>query len=55
MKKENLDRLDFLKGSANEAKDILMEIEKLVEEICPVKAEKLSAIIWKLEAWQNSR
>lgn len=60
---EKLERLEFLRSAINSPKHKLMKIVSEIEEIAvEIKSEtwiraaqKLSNVIWKLEAWQNSK
>lgn len=51
---KNTSELERLKASANTAKDRLIEIEEALREAGFIReANSLSAIIGKLEIWQN--
>ena len=50
----NKEKVDEIKHDVNEPKSRLIRILSKLEEINTKEAEKLSKIIMKLEAWQNS-
>ena len=54
VKMNNKEKVDEIKHNVNEPKSRLIRILSKLEEINPKEAEKLSKIIMKLEAWQNS-
>lgn len=46
-------RLQHLKSEASSLKSRLIELHSKVAEVSLTEANKLDAIIWKLERWQN--
>lgn len=52
------EEIDDIKGDANRAKDLLMTLHEKLEELAEPKAlqeaQKLEAIIGRLEYWQNT-
>ena len=55
MKNENKQaRINYLKHEANRAKSLLMLIEREIEPLSKKEYRRLSAIIGRLERWQNT-
>lgn len=48
------DEIEFLKHEANQIKSRLIDIERRLEPLSVKEADRLSRIIGRLEAWQNS-
>ena len=52
---EKAQMLEHLKREISQHKSRLMDIERKVREIAPMKADQLGRVIGKLEHWQNTK